>query len=67
MVERHREPPVAEKGAPGAADAPAREWTDLSVEEERKLLLAQLACARDAHDEPEVKRIEARLRLLAGA
>jgi hypothetical protein len=66
MAERDSEPPVADKGPPGA-DVPAREWTDLSVEEERKLLLTQLACARDAQDEPEVRRIEARLRLLAGA
>jgi hypothetical protein len=55
----------ASVGVKGSADpAPSREWTTLSVEEERRLLTRELEAARGCGDECEVRRIEARLRLL---
>lgn len=61
-------PPPAPKGAPtpDSNGTPPREWTFDSAEEECATL--ESAC-RDAHargDEEEVRRIEARLRLLRG-
>jgi hypothetical protein len=41
-----------------------REWTPLSVADERRQLEQALTCAREVGDEEEVKRITARLRLL---
>ena len=41
-----------------------REWTSLSVDDERRLLKRELAGAAAAGDDAEVKRISARLRLL---
>jgi hypothetical protein len=42
-----------------------REWTALSADAERRELDMQLADARARRDASEVKRIQARLRLLA--
>ena len=42
-----------------------REWTSLSVDAERRLLQRELATAAAAGDYAEVKRVSARLRLLA--
>jgi hypothetical protein len=53
------------KGAPHER-TPAREWTPLSAEAERSELELQLAEAQARADGGEVRRIEARIRLLAG-
>jgi hypothetical protein len=60
--------PVAEKGPPATppSSAPAREWTSRDLGEERRMLETQLADARARGDDEEVRRLEARLRLLAG-
>ena len=66
MADRDHEykTPVGDKGAPAHEDTPAREWTCLDVDEERNLLERQLSEAQGRNDDCEVKRIEARLRLL---
>lgn len=54
----------AEKGAPGGAEVPEREWTDLDVEDECALLIQQRDDARQRGDQAECRRLDARLRLL---
>ena len=50
-------------GKSGYEPTPRREWTSLSVHDERRLH-RELAAAAAAGDESEVQRISARLRLL---
>jgi hypothetical protein len=51
-------------GKSGYEPTPRRQWTSLSVHDERRLLHRELAAAAAAGDETEVQRISARLRLL---
>jgi hypothetical protein len=62
---RHLTKP-APKGAPtpDSHGAPAREWTTATVEEECATLEAARRDALTRGDEEEVRRIDARLRLL---
>jgi hypothetical protein len=64
--ERERHPQPAPKGAPTAHSrgTPAREWTSDSAEEECATLEAACRDAQARGDATEVRRIEARLRLL---
>jgi hypothetical protein len=67
LVRMRKQTPETPRKGPrraGSNRALAREWTSLSVEEERTLLEAALADARERGDRDEVRRIEARLRLL---
>ena len=54
---------ISDKGD-GGDPTLRREWTSLSVADERRLLERELAAAAAAGDEEEVQRISARLRLL---
>jgi hypothetical protein len=58
------EPQTKGSPTPDAAPVPEREWIDASREEERALLTAALEEAKRRGDHHEVRRVEARLRLL---
>jgi hypothetical protein len=66
MTDARQTHPPAPKGAPTptAHVTPEREWTSDTVEEECATLEAACRDARERGDEAEIRRIEARLRLL---
>jgi hypothetical protein len=57
---------TSEKGSPGTPRERTlrREWTQQSVDDERATLAIELDAARAAADTREIRRLEARLRLL---